>query len=90
MTLNVLSLAEACLVESGLDGVDDAVHSSVVYFGVIFVFTVKVVLGGESSCTTSVSEAASVDIDVAGMPAPDEADVGAGGVVVMVTGWWPY
>lgn len=42
-------------------------------------------LGGESSCATSVSKAASGNVDGADMSAPDEADVGAGGLMVCVS-----
>lgn len=58
--------------------------------------TGKSVLGGESSCSTSVPESVVVDwclsvvfVGEGGltMPTPDEADVGAGGKVVAESGW---
>lgn len=46
----------------------------------------KAVLGGESLCTGSVSEAVVSGSDDAVMTAPDEADVGTGGVAVEASG----
>lgn len=43
------------------------------------------VLGGEASCATSVRKAASGNVDGADMSAPDEADVGAGGLMVCLS-----
>lgn len=72
-------------VERGCCGFSYAEPSHCFGVGSMVWLSCCTVLGGEASCATSVRKAVSGEVDGRDMSAPDEADVGAGGVMVAVS-----